>query len=97
MMHFVCCKCRKSFKRKQWEEPALSCPDCGEPAINVGRRFRPPKRTDKKQWAKVEHLIANGFLFQHVYDENHRQLPYPKTLDEAKIFVKKWKNQAVKK
>jgi hypothetical protein len=60
----------------------------------LGRHFRPPKRNDDAQWAKVEYLIQNGFAFHKVYDDENRHVPYPKTLAEAKQFVKKYKDKA---
>jgi hypothetical protein len=61
-------------------------------------RFRPPKKSDDKQWEKVQFLVKNGFNFQKVYRIEgsvwHRE-KYPKNLNEAKKFVEKFKNQAI--
>ena len=74
----------------------MKCPHCGSVAHNVGRTFKPPKRKDDAQWEKVAFLIRNGFPFHPIYDE-HQRVPYPKTLAEAKEFVKKFKDKAVRK
>ena len=94
---FACLKCRKSFKRPGHNIRERKCPHCGDTAINLGRHFRPPKRRDDAQWAKVEYLIANGFAFHKVYDDENTQIRYPKTLAEAKEFVKKYKDKAWKR
>ena len=85
---FACLGCRKSFKRAvsnhRPEDPwpdHLPCPDCGRPALNFGRKFKPPKRSDIQQWRKVRLLAEYGFWFQSV------GVPYPESLSEAEEFV----------
>lgn len=67
-MAFACLDCHKSFKREfnlAEEYPVtLICPHCCGTAHNLGRHFKAPKRTDKKQWAKVGFLMEHGFFFQ---------------------------------
>ena len=93
---FACLNCRKSFKRT-YSEDSKKCPHCGENAINLGRHFKPPKRSDDEQWEKVQFLIDNGFAFHKIYDDNGEHIPYPKTLSEAKEFVITYKNKSWKK
>ncbi len=96
-MAFACLDCQKSFKREfdlSIEYPlTLKCPNCGGVSHNFGRHFKPPKKTDKKQWSKVRFLFEHGFTFQKIYDQsqNGLNIPYPKTLEEAKAFVVKYK------
>ena len=57
-MAFACLECCKSFKRKYKlipkEYPSeLPCPNCGGISYNLGRHFKAPKKTDKKQWDKL--------------------------------------------
>ncbi len=100
-MAFACFECRKSFKREfdlsEGRPKEMVCPDCGGVAYNFGRHFKPPKKSDIKQWKKVHFLFEHGFWFQKVYDkENGYQLiTYPKTLDEAREFVEKYKEYAI--
>src|SRR5215475_7363662 len=97
LMHFACFGCRRSFKRrvehggKDYVKP---CPHCGGRAIDLGRHFKAPKVTDIDQWKKVRYLVAAGFFFQHVHDEESRQVGYPKTLKEAHAFVSRYRSRA---
>jgi hypothetical protein len=101
-MAFACLSCCKSFKRKvsfanEW--PAeLACPECGGPAHNFGRHFKPPKKDDTKQWQKVRYLFDHGFRFQKIRigPKHHDVISYPETLDEARVFVEKYKEFATK-
>lgn len=101
-MAFACLECCKSFKREfnlAKECPQeLVCPDCGGVAYNFGRHFKSPKKTDAKQWQKVRYLFEHGFRFQKICvgSGHHDVIPYPATLDEAKEFVMKYKDHAIK-
>ena len=73
--------------------------------ILVNHRFRPPKKNDKKKWELVEFLITNGFPFQHIYKkakseyyktQSDNYVEYPKTMEEARDFVIKYKDQKIK-
>ncbi len=92
----VCLSCRKSFKKSHSEQPRL-CPDCQQPLILLSRNFSAPKTNDEKQWKKVAFLIEQGFLFQHVYQNEWggQYAAYPKTLAEASEFVVKYKKWAI--
>ena len=97
LLHFACFGCRRSHKRAlEDEEFTKVCPRCGGKAVRVGRHFKAPASDDRAQWEKVRYLVAHGFLFQHVY-ENPRsgaRVPYPATLQEAKEFVERYRDQA---
>lgn len=62
--------------------------------VALSRKFSAPKSSDIKQWEKVRFLVTNGFLFQTVQDRNE-SVRYPKTLDEAREFVAKYRKQAI--
>jgi len=101
-MAFACLECCKSFKREYKlipkEYPSeLPCPNCGGIAYNLGRHFKAPKKTDKKQWAKIRFLVDNGFRFQKIRigSGSHDTVQYPETLEQAKEFVVKYKNHAI--
>lgn len=101
-MAFACLACCKSFKREfdlaDGVPLVLKCPNCGGKSHNLGRHFKAPKKSDKKQWAKVEFLFEHGFRFQKIYDEENggEHIPYPETLEQAREFVVKWKKYSVK-
>lgn len=95
MFPFACFECRLSFKRRYEAGVAeRPCPSCGGPAARLDRKFRPPARDDIKQWRKVQFLYEHGFRFQSVHDERGQLIPYPATLAEAKVFVRKFGHQA---
>jgi DNA-directed RNA polymerase subunit RPC12/RpoP len=96
-MSYACLECCKPFKRqlsKPVRDPEeMVCPDCGGPAYNFGRHFKPPKKSNKKQWKKIRFLFEHGFRFQKIHVNKNRveSIPYPETLEEAKDFVIKYK------
>lgn len=83
---YACFCCRKSFKRASRIEAVLPCPECGGPSVGLTRKFKPPKRSDVKQWNKVEALVRHGFLFWSVGE------PYPDTLQEVASFAARHAN-----
>lgn len=101
-MSFACFACQKSFKRHVEASPKdypghMVCPECGGESVNLGRNFKPPKKNDVKQWEKVKFLVDHGFRFQkiRVGTNHHDTVPYPETLEEAKEFVKTYKQYAI--
>ena len=88
---YVCLACRRTFRRAGGPLVDKVCPNCRGLAIGLSRKFRSPARTDAEQWAKVEILIQHGFRFFPVHDERGRPTPYPKTLREAREFVRRFK------
>lgn len=100
-MAFACLDCCKSFKREfvltDGVPTKLKCPNCGGLSHNFGRHFKAPKKTDKKQWAKIKFLFEHGFHFQKIYDQDKsgQLIPYPETLEHAREFVEKWKKYAI--
>lgn len=72
----------------------------------LSHRFRPPKKTDDKNWETVKFLIENGFHYDHVYQkiETNRNgltsyqnyATYSDNIRDAKEFVEKYKEQARK-
>jgi len=100
-MSFVCFTCKTSNMRHFDESPCdypdtMECPVCKDLTFNLGRYFKPPKKSDSAQWNKVKFLVEHGFLFQKIrIDSNtHESVPYPKTLADAKEFVVKYKKWA---
>jgi hypothetical protein len=66
--------------------------------MNLGRHFKPPAHDDHAQWQKVRFLVDHGFLFQHIYDRSRggEIVPYPRTMREARAFVKLYRRYAIK-
>ena len=101
-MAFACLNCCKSFKREfnlsEGCPSELTCPQCGGIAHNFGRHFKAPKKNDQKQWKKISFLFEHGFRFQKIRANgiNESSIEYPKTLEEAKEFVIKYKDYAIK-
>lgn len=66
-VHFVCFACRKAFKQPEssnWN-PAIpqrpfDCPNCKKPMSSVGRYFKAPRQSARRQWHKVELLCQFG-------------------------------------
>ncbi len=70
---FVCFTCRKSFKiglsefaprfltHEEIENATFPCPQCARRLNFVGRYFKAPRRTEVKQWQKVEELYRSGW------------------------------------
>ena len=103
-MSFACLNCQTSNMRHFDKDPcdypnSIECPICNNVAMNLGRHFKPPKKSDNSQWKKVEYLVKHGFVFQTIYeqrdDSGYYKISYPKSLAEAKGFVIKYKEQAV--
>ena len=65
---------------------------------HVGRNFKAPKKSDQKQWMKIQFLISHGFLFQKIRPNgiNNDSIPYPDTLEEAKEFVLLYAKYAIR-
>ena len=95
-MHFACFACRKSFKqlwtRSEGHVREPRCPDCGLKMWEMGRQFKAPKRSNLKQWRKVEALVRSGITF-------HRQrvsdlMPFPAVLREVASFVRRVRDKS---
>jgi hypothetical protein len=102
-MSFACFTCKTAHKRHFDGAPCdypntMECPICKNTTFNLGRHFKAPKKSDSAQWKKVEFLVDHGFLFQKIrLDKNgYESVPYPDTLAEAKEFVEKYKQYAIK-
>ncbi len=92
----VCLACRKSFRKPMSAAPR-TCPQCSGNLTRLSRKFKAPKTRDLIQWAKVRFLVEHGFFFYSVYERSGSgevRVPYPKTLAEAKEFIKGKKRQA---
>ena len=92
----VCLACRKSFK-KPLSLTRRRCSECKAELIQLSRKFKAPKSRDTQQWAKVRFLVEHGFSFYSVYERTalgEIRVQYPRTLEEAREFVKGKKREA---
>jgi hypothetical protein len=89
----VCLDCHLSFKKPHYEKTNL-CPNCGNPMIELSRKFKAPKKDDIDQWDKIKILIDHGFRFYTIYEKiepnGYQSVDYPSTKKEAVEFVKKY-------
>lgn len=71
---YACFTCRKVFiRRTHWaiqpHPPRVTpidkatCAECGGALYHMGIYFKAPKRTDIRQWRKIEKLRLNGVRF----------------------------------
>ncbi|MDR7210995.1 hypothetical protein [Flavobacterium piscis] len=92
----ICLECRTSYsKGNDYENQVESnCPQCGKKMILVNHKFKPPKKSDTKNWEMVKLLVENGFKFQAVYEQIEKgiflKVNYPKNISDAKEFIKKY-------
>ena len=84
LVAFACFECRKSYKRP-FEKYILvrKCPECGGAAVDLGRKFQPPKKSDIEKWKTVQFLYEHGFTYRSL-EERRR---YPEDLKSAREFV----------
>lgn len=104
----VCLECRLTLNRPfdRGSERTYPCPECRNAMILLPHLFKPPKKTEDKKWETVKFLIDNGFYYQHIYSKVTKTLngfikyenlvPYPDNLRDAKEFIERYKDQAVK-
>lgn len=72
--HFVCFGCRKTFKQTnradwnnsfvQYPDHIFKCPDCSNPMANMGMDFRAPKKSDVKDWRRIEGTFVLGHIYR---------------------------------
>jgi hypothetical protein len=86
---FACFVGRRSFKRPGVDRNEAPCPVCGNQAIRLSRKFRPPRREDVSQWAKVENLVNLGFRFDTIYDGAGGTVRYPSSRRGIPAFVER--------
>ncbi len=97
----ICLNCRISFSEGTdfYNVITVKCPQCSENTFFVNQKFKPPKKTDVRQWEIVSLLVKSGFRYQTLYekaDNIELKINYPTMLKEAKSFIEKYKIQGTK-
>ena len=90
---YVCFDCRRAVKapafgESDWRRPTdhpppappPRCPGCAAVMHDLGKRFKAPRKADRKQWEKVRRLFEAGFAF-------HGYARTPQTLAEVDAFL----------
>ena len=100
-MSYACFICHTSIMRHFDVPPCdypktMKCPICKSTTVNLGRHFKPPKKSDVAQWKKIKFLAEHGFVFQKIRTDSNSydSVPYPDTLPDAREFVVKYKKWA---
>jgi ABC-type uncharacterized transport system substrate-binding protein len=92
----VCLNCRIAFSHGMNFDNIIQriCPQCKKEMVSINYKFKPPKKGEIKKRETIKYLLENGFYFQHIYD-NGKTIKYPENIDDAKIFVEKYKSQKI--
>ena len=96
----VCLDCRKVLNHGSDFEKFYvgKCPNCEKLMVEVDQKFQAPKSTDTKHWEIVKYLIHHGFKYQRIYEIKFQSpyVKYPENMRDAKEFVLKYIDQAIK-
>ncbi len=95
----LCIICKKSYSigTDFTVEHSTICPQCGNETVFVNQKFKPPSRSNVRQWKIVEYLVHSGYRFHSVIHNGFRYIEinnnnFPKTMTAAKNLVRKLKN-----
>lgn len=89
----VCFECRKVFRKPSRDEARI-CPECSNTLIVLSRKFKAPKKSNIEEWKVIEFIVKSGFTYHTIHFKNGQQAKYPKTMNEAKEFVIRYRNSA---
>ena len=94
----VCFNCRKAFNRDVNNIPMLdNCQECEGKFVLYPHLFKPPRKDNIGAWKVVHFLYDNGFVYHHLREEDTgNYAKYPDNLIDAKDFVIKYRDQAIK-
>lgn len=92
---YICPEHRYVAKSAIWDfwskaENSFVCPTCRKKLIDMGTRWRPPKKNNDKAWKKVlagdiwwdKKALAKGHVYNSEYNNNHITKHYLKQLAE---------------
>lgn len=96
LMPYICLDCQKAYKYEHTDEQKI-CPQCKGKLTMLSRKFKTPKQSDGKEWAKIKYLIEHGFRFYSDIPSKHgvhQRVKYPETMQQAYELVEKYKKDA---
>jgi DNA-directed RNA polymerase subunit RPC12/RpoP len=86
LSHYACFNCRKSFKQDPLNESLPhTCAECSAELHDMGRNFRPPRKSDKNAWEVARRLYGAGFRF--FGSGSHSDPDLPTALREVEQFI----------
>lgn len=88
LVSFACFACRKSFKKPLVPDHQFKCPQCAQELAHMGRSFKAPRRTEKRQWEKVQQLWSAGYRF-HTNTRGQHVPAFPHKLRDVDNWIKK--------
>ncbi len=82
--HLACFECRVSFK------DISVCPHCHKPLINMGTRFKAPRRNNMRDWKRLHLIYLAGGKF--------RSWDSASTVRDAKALLERaWRDNPIDK
>lgn len=87
LVSFACFACRKCFKKPFVPDQQYKCPQCAREMAHMGRSFKAPRRTETRQWEKVQRLWAAGYRF-HTNTRRQRVPAFPNKLRDLDKWIK---------
>ena len=88
LVSFACFGCCKSFKKPFVSDQTDKCPQCAQEMAHMGRSFKAPRRTEPRQWEKVQRLWSEGYRFQTNTRRQHVPA-FPNKLRDVDEWIKK--------
>lgn len=87
LVSFACFACCKSFKKPFVSDQTYKCPQCAQEMAHMGRSFKAPRRTEPRQWEKVQRLWSAGYRFQTNTRRQHVPA-FPSKLRDVDEWIK---------
>lgn len=86
----ACFGCRKSWawNLQTHKNSSNICPQCGKALYFVGLDFKAPRKSEIKQWLKIEKLVRAGIRFAPTGWQMDGPGPRPATLGEVDEFLR---------
>ena len=86
LVAFACFACRKCFKKRFAPEQQYKCPQCAQQMGYMGRSFKAPRKTEIRQWKKVQRLWLAGYRFHP--NTNRQGVPaFPNKLRDVDDWI----------
>lgn len=66
---YTCVPCRYSAKQTH------TCPYCQKPMVNMGKAFKPPRKSNDSQWQKIALMVEHSDFFGYCHCCRPRRKP----------------------